>query len=91
MAGTFRKNITNAFFSKTSNAKEGFYSPSAPVVKGGSAVVASGRYYYRVFTTNGTFNVINGSVFADILLVGGGGGGGIGNNQTIGTLSNTVY
>jgi len=46
-----------------------------PQVTGGT-LYTSGGYNYRVFTSNGTLAVSNGTITADILVVAGGGAGG---------------
>lgn len=50
-----------------------------PVVSGGS-LSSDATYYYRTFTSNGTFSVSNTSLTAQFFLVGGGGAGQRGNS-----------
>lgn len=50
---------------------------NTPVISGGT-VTSDSTYYYRAFTSSGNLIVSNGTINADILMVGGGGAGGPG-------------
>ena len=82
---------TDTTYSFTINATDGINTVSrafsfffsVPVVSGGT-LTSDSTYYYRAFTSSQNLVVSNGSINADILMVGGGGAGGpgYGDNDT---------
>ena len=82
---------TDTTYSFTINATDGINTASrafsfffsVPVVSGGT-LTSDSTYYYRAFTSSGNLVVSNGSINADVLMVGGGGAGGpgYGDNDT---------
>jgi hypothetical protein len=74
---------TDTTYSFTINATDGINTASrafsfffyVPVVSGGT-LTSDSTYYYRAFTSSQNLVVSNGSINADILMVGGGGSGG---------------
>jgi hypothetical protein len=57
------------------NSTNRSFSIAPLLVLSGGTLSSDSTYYYRTFTSNGTFSVANGSIQADVLLVAGGGGG----------------
>lgn len=49
-----------------------------PIISGGT-LTSDATYYYRTFTSNGTFSFINSTLSIDYFMIAGGGGGGQGN------------
>lgn len=76
-AVTFTIKAVNANGDSIASSASNSVTPTAPTVTGG-ALVTSGGYNYRIFTSNGTLGITNGPETFDILAVGGGGGGGFG-------------
>ena len=50
-------------------------APPKPIVTGGN-LSAYGDYFYRAFTSTADLGVVNGTLDAEVLVIGGGGGGG---------------
>ena len=92
ISGTLPDIASNTTYTFTVNASDGanaiprafsFISNSLPSASGG-ILTSDSTYYYRAFTSSGNLVVSNGSITADILMVGGGGAGGpgYGDNDT---------
>ena len=91
ISGTPPLTNTDTTYTFTINATDGINTVSrafsflilVPVVSGGT-LTSDSTYYYRAFTSSGNLVVSNGSINADVLMVGGGGAGGpgYGDNDT---------
>jgi hypothetical protein len=91
ISGTPPLTNTDTTYTFTVNATDGINTVSrsfsflilVPVVSGGT-LTSDSTYYYRAFTSSGNLVVSNGSINADVLMVGGGGAGGpsVGDNDT---------